>query len=112
MVDYKITKRTKLLEVNNDMAHNYYYLVQGKIYNENKTRFRRFKLVVFFVVFDLMEWHDKDNISKNEILEYINELVDNDVMIIRDYNDIEGLKRFYDLCNNTIKNYNNFNGRL
>lgn len=106
MVDYKITKRTKLLEVNNDKAHNYYYLVQGKIYNKEKTRFRRFKLVKFFDIFDLMEWHDKDCISKNEILEYINELVDNDIMIIKDYNDIEGLKRFYDLCKNTIENYN------
>lgn len=112
MVDYKITKRTKLLEVNNDKAHNYYYLVQGKIYNEEKTKFRRFKLVEFFDIFDLMEWYDKDYIKNDDILQYVNELVDNDIMIIKDYSDIEGLKRFYELCNNTIKNYNNFNGRL
>lgn len=27
-------------------------------------------------------------------------------MNLKDYNDIEGLKDFYDYCNETIKNYN------
>ena len=33
--DVKITKTSKLLEVNNDMVHNFYYLVHGRIINKN-----------------------------------------------------------------------------
>ena len=33
-MEIKITKRTKLLEINNDMCHNFYYLVNGRFYNE------------------------------------------------------------------------------
>jgi hypothetical protein len=33
MVDFEITKKQKILEINNDMCHNYYYLIYGRIYN-------------------------------------------------------------------------------
>ena len=53
MVDFEITKTKKLLETNNEMAHNYYYLIYGRIYNEEKTRMRKFKFVEWFDIFDL-----------------------------------------------------------
>lgn len=107
MVDFKITKKQKILEVNNDMAHNYYFLVYGHIYNEDKTRYRKFKFVEWFDIFDLQEYFDKDYITDDDVKQYVNELVDTTyIMQIKDYNDKEGLKNFYDYCRETIENYN------
>lgn len=107
MVDFKITKKQKILEVNNDKAHNFYFLVYGHIYNENKTRYRKFKYVEWFDIFDLQEYFDKDYITEDDIKQYVNDLVENThITDIKDYNDTEGLKKFYDYCNQTIRNYN------
>ena len=107
MVDFKITKKQKILEVNNDMAHNYYFLVYGHIYNEDKTRYRKFKFVEWFDIFDLQEYFDKDYITDDDIKQYVNELVDTtNITQIKDYYDTEGLKNFYDYCRETIDRYN------
>lgn len=108
MVDFKITKKQKILEVNNDMAHNYYYLVYGRIYNKEKTRYRKFKFVEWFDIFDLQEYFEKEYITNDDIKQYVNELIDTtNITNIKDYNDKEGLKNFYDFCNDTIRRYNN-----
>ena len=41
----ELTTKKKILEVNNSMCHNFYYLQHGRIYNADKTRLRRFKFV-------------------------------------------------------------------
>ena len=88
-MEIKITKRTKLLEINNDMCHNFYYLVNGRFYNENKTAYRRFKFVIWFDIFDVdeyfnyklgrLEWRslrfdtkviDKENYQGNAVFNY------------------------------------------
>ena len=108
MVDFKITKKQKILEVNNDKAHNFYYLVYGHIYNEEKTRYRKFKFVEWFDIFDLQEYFEKEYITEDDIKQYVNELIDTtNITNIKDYNDKEGLKNFYDFCNDTIRRYNN-----
>lgn len=108
MVDFEITKTKKLLETNNEMAHNYYYLIYGRIYNEEKTRMRKFKYVVWFDIFDLQEYFEKEYITEDDIKQYVNELIDTtNITNIKDYNDKEGLKNFYDFCNDTIRRYNN-----
>ena len=108
MVDFEITKTKKLLETNNEMAHNYYYLIYGRIYNEEKTRMRKFKYVVWFDIFDLQEYFEKDIITEDDIKQYVNDLIDTtNITNIKDYNDKEGLKNFYDFCNDTIRRYNN-----
>lgn len=111
MVDFEITKIQKIKEINCDMCHNFYYLIHGKIYNENKTRFKRFKYIEWFDIFDLQEYFEKDLITKNEIKIYVENLVDNIgisyIGDIKDYNDEKGLKEFYKYCNETIKDYNN-----
>lgn len=111
MVNFEITKKQKLLEVNNDMCHNYYYLIYGKIYNENKTRYRKFKFVEWFDIFDMQEYYEKDFITNTEIKAYVNNLIDSIgcsyIDDIKNYNDEKGLKEFYNYCNDTIKNYNN-----
>ena len=53
-MEIKITKRQKLLEINNDMCHNYYYLVHGRFYNDENTAYRKFKFVVWFDISMLM----------------------------------------------------------
>ena len=99
MVNFEITKKQKLLEVNNDMCHNYYYLIYGRIYNENKTRYRKFKFVEWFDIFDMQEYYEKDFITNTEIKAYVNNLIDSIgcsyIDDIKNYNDEKGLKEFY-----------------
>ena len=107
MVNFKITKKQKILEVNNDKAHNFYFLIYGHIYNEDKTRYRKFKFVEWFDIFDLQEYFEKDIITDDDIKQYVNELVDTtNINNIKDYYDTESLKNFYDYCRETIENYN------
>lgn len=111
MVDFEITKKQKIKEVNNDMCHNYYYLIYGRIYNENKTRYRKFKFVEWFDIFDMQEYYEKDFITDTEIKAYIDNLTDSIscsyIDDIKNYNDKKGLEEFYNYCNETIKDYNN-----
>ena len=108
MVDFEITKKQKIIELNNDKAHNFYYLVYGRIYNKEKTRYRKFKFVEWFDIFDLQEYFEKEYITEDDIKQYVNELIDTtNITNIKDYNDKEGLKNFYDYCNDTIRRYNN-----
>lgn len=107
MVDFEITKQQKILEVNNDMCHNYYFLVYGRIYNEGKTRMRKFKYVQWFDIFDVQEFfEDKEWITQEDVREYLNNLEVPYLYNIKDYNDEKGLKEFYEYCNETIENYN------
>ena len=108
MIDFKITKKLKKLEINNDKCHNYYYLIYGRIYNENKTRCRKFKFVEWFDVFDVQEYFNyKDFITKKDIEEYRDILEIPYISSIKNYNDEKGLKEFYNYCKETIENYNN-----
>lgn len=107
-LDYEITKLMKIYEVNNDMVHNYYYVAYGKIRNKEHTRFRRFKFVVWFDIFDVMKYFEKDRVSKEDIRDYASELACNNTYLlnINTYDDIKHLKEFYEYCIETIDNYN------
>lgn len=107
MVDFEITKVRKIHEVNNDMVHNYYYIYYGKIYNENRTKFRRFKYVEWFDIFDVQEFFDTDWITENDVKEYAKNIENVYLSNIKDYDDVKGLKEFYNYCSDTIINYNN-----
>ncbi len=107
MVDFEITKKQKILEINNDMCHNFYFLIYGRIYNESKTKYKKFKFVEWFDIFDVQEFFDdKEYITKNDIIDYLNNLENSYLLNIKDYNDEKGLKEFYNYCNETIKKYN------
>lgn len=110
MVDFEITKRQKIREVNNSMCHNYYFLVYGRIYNEGRTRMRKFKYVEWFDIFDVQEFfEDKEWITQEDVREYLNNLEVPYLYNIKDYNDEKGLKEFYNYCNETINEYNKCN---
>ena len=107
MVDFEITKVQKILEINNDMAHNFYFLIHGRIYNEDKNRMRKFKYVEWFDVFDVMDFFETDYYSNELIKEYVNNLENCYLTNIKDYDDEKNLKEFYNYCNKTINKYNN-----
>lgn len=111
----EITKRTKLLEINNNMCHNFYYGIWGRFYNEDETRYRKFKFVVFFDIFDVDEYfnYDDENDTWNEnlvtqkmIKEYLEECIWAYVNMVTDYNNENQLRNFYDMCDDSISNYN------
>lgn len=102
----EFTKINKIYEVNNDMTHNYYYIYYGRIYNKEHTRYRKFKYIDWFDVFDVQEYFEKENITKEDIREYALNLENSYLMTIKDYNDMKGLKEFYSFCKDSIKNYN------
>ena len=102
-MDVKITQRRLVWEVNNDKCHNYYYLVLGRFYNEDHTRYRKFKFVEWFDIFDVMEYHDKDSVTKSDILEMLNAHIDSRLSLIKGYDDC---KEFYNSCNISIAHYN------
>ena len=106
MVNFEITKQQKILEINNDMCHNYYFLIHGRIYNEGKTRMRKFKYVQWFDIFEIMDFFEKEYVTKQDVKEYLNNLENSYLLNIKDYNDEKGLKEFYNYCNETIENYN------
>jgi hypothetical protein len=103
----ELTTHKKIHEVNNDKCHNYYYVQYGRIYNAERKRYRKFKFVFWFDIFDVMEYFDKDIVSQKEIVEFANELAWNICETyeggIKSYNDCEA---FYDWCNETIDEYN------
>lgn len=103
MVDFEITKKRKLLEVNNCMCHNFYYLIHGRIYNEGKTKYKKFKYVEWFDIFDLQEYFEKEIITQEDIKQYLNEIENCYLLNIKNYEDT---KEFYEFCNKTIENYN------
>ena len=89
------------------MCHNYYFLIHGRIYNEGRTRMRKFKYVEWFDIFDVQEFfEDKEFITQEDVREYLNNLECPYLYSIKDYNDEKGLKDFYDFCNDTIERYN------
>jgi hypothetical protein len=111
MIDFEITKKQKILEINNNMTHNYYFLIHGRLYNEDKTKYKKFKYIEWFDVFDLQEYFEKDYITKENIKIYVNNLIDNMgvsyIQDIKNYNDTKNIKEFYKYCNETIINFNN-----
>lgn len=102
--EVNITKRKKLLEINNDMVYNIYYLIQGRIYNKNKTKYKKFKFVLFYDIWDLLEYYEEyDKITKDMEKDFINDLIYGYTQYINSYEDVN---YFYELCDDTIKNYN------
>jgi hypothetical protein len=109
MKDFTVefTKHEKILEVNNDMCHNYYYMQYGRIYNADKTQFRRFKFVFWFDIFDVMEYFEQDAVSNQDIAEFSKEIAWSMFETykggIKSFDDCQA---FYDWCNETIDDFN------
>lgn len=80
------------------------YLVHGKIINDEKTRFRRFKFVHTIYkeeIFAYDDYPEKMTIKRQTEIE--NEFLQHIFMLINNYNDCNA---FYEYCNESIKEYN------
>lgn len=104
-MEIKITRRTLAYEVNNDMVHNYYYLVKGRIINDDNTKYKKFTFVIFFDIFDLGEYYeDKEYFTQKDILNYVDEMIFCSFTdYIKSYDDCS---YFYELCRESIEHYN------
>ena len=101
-----ITRIVKHLEVNNDKCHNYYFLIYfrteqikddgRKYYSKNPI-----KIIVWFDVFDLMDYYGDQPITDRMIREYAAEIALN--TIDDTYSD---LRELISDCNKTIENFN------
>ena len=79
--------------------------------NKLHTRYRSFKYVICFNVFDLQDYYmDEDGnipyISNEDIRYYASELIPSELYSIKSYDDTEGLQKFFGYCKDTIKDYN------
>lgn len=102
-MDIKITKIKKLYEVNNCMAHNYYYLVNGRVYDNNHQYFKKFKFVLWYDDFDLQDYFDTENEEINEKEYRENNAYTIIESLIQDFNKCDDLIEY---CNKTITDYN------
>ena len=103
-MEIKITKRELLKKNINDMEAREWWLVHGKIYNDDKTFSKRFRVVIDFEWQDIQDYFEKDSFTDADRKQYINVLVDYYTCYI---NDFDHVKEFYNMCNETITNYNN-----
>ena len=107
----KITRRELLRHDNNEMVTNWFYLVHGRLHNDDDTRYRKFKFVVWIDGEDLW-FYDGDDDSTNEeekwsyvpVDEYLNYYcIPSFTDLIRSYDDCN---EFYDACIDSINNWN------
>lgn len=59
MEKWKITKIQKIKEVNCDMCHNFYYLVNFRLYSEDGKRYKKGKFIVWVDVLDVQEYFEQ-----------------------------------------------------
>ena len=105
-MEIKINKTEKLLEVNNDMVHNFYFLIKGRMYNDSKTESKKFKFVIWFDVFEVLEYFESDSYSESDIYDFLNDLTANELSLIKSYNDCQD---FYNKCHQSIDKFNEGN---
>ena len=104
--DAIVTKTRLVLEVRNDMCHNFYYEIRFRVY-ANEHHYWKGNFVVWFDTDDLADYFDKDTFTKKDIKEYVNMLAGNFLDSAPRKNVTrETMKPFYEECRFTIMNYN------
>lgn len=102
----KITKKVVLDYCNGNAYSDAFktYLVYGKIYNADKTRYRLFKFISTVYkdsLFEYDEYPEKMSLTRQE--EITNIFISSYLDYINGYNDA---RLFFEICNDSIKNYN------
>ena len=108
--DHRITKMRLVREVNNCMAHNYYYEVRFRVYS-GEHRYWKGNFIVWFDIDEVAEYFsDRKRFSQKDIREYADECAWSflsmapTVGITR-----ERMRPFYEECRKSIENYNEHN---
>lgn len=99
----KVTRRYLYHEVSNNMCHNYYYLAYVRIYNADRTRYRKAKFVVWVDAEDVCESIECDTYTKSDIDNLVDDIISAELEVINSYDDT---KDFYDFCNRSIERFN------
>ena len=104
-----MTSCSKILEVNNSMCHNYYFLAKVRVWTGHNTFFRR-RFVIWFDAEDLWEYFDgQKRITQKDIKNYARELawnfVESNLLHKGDCN-YEAMKPFSAECIATIRRFN------
>lgn len=99
----EITKINLLKECNNDKQYCKFYKAYFKLYNEEKTKYKKGFFIFQIDGLDVLEYYEKDEWTKKEWDAYKKEVA---FATIENYkfNNTKGLQEF---CNNTIKKYYN-----
>lgn len=103
----QITKKEKLLSVRNEWTAADYLLIHGRLYDNEKKYFYRFKFVLTIdLCCDL--WDGENDIPYTEA---VNDMIFSFVDCAGDdINDKNKLKMFYNMCNETIDKWNGKKG--
>ena len=88
------------------MVHNFYFLIKGRMYNNSKTESKKFKFVIWFDVFELLEYFESDTYSESDIYDFLNDLTANELSLIKSYDDCQD---FYNKCHQSIDKFNEGN---
>ena len=102
--EIKITKSKLVYEPNNDMVHNFYFLVNFRIINPQTRAFFRLRMIEWFDINDACEYYDKERVTDKEIKELANEYAY--YSIDSHINDYYERTELYKFCNETINSYN------
>ena len=81
-----------------------FYSVKGWLVNYKLKKKKSFSFVINYDFNDICEDLEKENFTKKEEKEYKDFLISSMFDYIKDFEDT---KYFYEICNNTIENYNN-----
>lgn len=104
-MEVKITKKVLLDSVRGSVVNMDTYLIHGRIINDEKTAFYRFKFVLpIDLCDDLWDEEFEEEIPYNTALSGMIDAFCN--LIPSDFNDRRNLKLFIDDCNATIERYN------
>lgn len=101
-MEIKITRRQFLKAIGNEWCdHINFWLIHGRIYSDDGTRYRKFKFVAE-VNFSCDGWDEENDraYTESEILE---DIIFSYVDTIHGYDDC---KDFFDLCNASIDRWN------
>lgn len=110
-MEIKITKKVDLRNGRTIYYDNFQEkLVYGKIYNDEKTRFKPFRFVINYDnndIYDYFRDDEKDEedfkITQKMRKEAEDVIIDSYISHLKSYDDC---KSFYEICGETIKNYN------
>lgn len=100
----KITTANKIYEFRNRSIFNYYYLICGRLINDENSKFRPFKFVLYFDTNDVGEHANKlpKYVDKKDISNYIDYITSEFFGMINSYDDCT---KFFNICKRTIDDY-------
>lgn len=99
-MEIKITRKQELYKQCSDMVSNYYYLIYGRIINNDNSKYKKFRFIIKFDGYDLADYFEEEKVN---ISLYLDILIEGFISAINSYEDTD---YFYNMCINSIQQYN------